>query len=109
MTGKNPTTTPCSVGGCDRMVYAKQLCRPHWARWQRNGDLELSPNGEEWTKEEDHIILSIPAYPSGRAKFKAIEIVAAKLGRTADAANTRRCRLRARQRLKNQVLCKVVI
>ena len=86
----------CIVQGCEGVFYAKGLCRGHWARWRRTGDLELEPRGTLWTKEEDHLILSIPTYPSGHAKHKAIHRVAEKLGRTVASASERRSRLMAR-------------
>ena len=89
----------CIVKGCEGVFYAKGLCRGHWARWRRTGDLELRPRGRIWTKEEDFLILSIPTYPSGHAKHKAIHRVAEKLGRTILSATERRSRLLTKKRL----------
>ena len=91
----------CIVVGCAGVFYAKGLCRGHWARWRRTGDLELRPRGRIWTKEEDFLILSIPTYPSGQAKHRAVIRVAEKLGRTILSATERRSRLLTKKRLEN--------
>ena len=90
----------CIVKECNGVFYAKGLCRGHWARWRRTGDLELRPRGRVWTKEEDFLILSIPTFPSGRAKHRAVIRVAEKLGRTILSATERRSRLLTKQRLE---------
>lgn len=30
--------TPCSIPDCDRPRFRRDLCSPHWHRWQRHGD-----------------------------------------------------------------------
>jgi hypothetical protein len=33
--------TVCTVDGCERSVKARQLCKPHYQRWQRSGSTDL--------------------------------------------------------------------
>ena len=85
---------PCIVKGCAGVFYAKGLCRGHWARWRRTGDLNLKPQGRRWSEAEDNILLALPSYPSGRARHRVVEQVAALLGRSSNAATERRKRIK---------------
>ncbi len=36
-------TKVCVLGGCDRPVYAREWCRPHYRRWRKYGDPRKPP------------------------------------------------------------------
>ena len=94
MPRKNPTTTPCSVDGCGRLVYAKTLCRPHWARWRRKGDLNLEDRGRAWTAQENDMILRLPTTRFGKKEDKkAATRFANEIARTVGAIYSQRSKL----------------
>ena len=89
-------TRTCSVAGCDRKFYAKSLCRPHWARMRRSGDLNLRDRGRPWTPGEDAILMDLPTTRNGRrAEDFTVTDLAADLGRTRAAVTSRRHKLLA--------------
>ena len=78
------------------MVYAKGLCRPHWARMRRSGDLDLRDRGRPWAPGEDAILMDLPTTRNGRrAEDFTVTDLAADLGRTRDAVTSRRHKLLA--------------
>ena len=49
----------CSIYGCLREQYARNVCRPHYARFMRCGDYDLSYRGDAWTPDQDDLLLAL--------------------------------------------------
>ena len=76
--------------------YAKGLCRAHWSRFARSGDLNLRDRGRPWTPGEDAILMDLPTTRNGRrAEDFTVTDLAADLGRTRAAVTSRRHKLLA--------------
>ena len=75
---------PCSVDGCTRPFYARDMCRPHYARFMRTGDLDLSPRGVPWTIAQDGLLLALlhQRAPSRRFGNGVLVDTAEGMGRT---------------------------
>ena len=90
-----PEYRVCSVDGCDRLLYARSWCRPHWSRHWRTGDLDLQVLERAWTAADHRRVMSLPTDKSGiRARRHTVTELAVILGRTRTALTTRRHKFR---------------
>ena len=90
---RGPST--CILIGCEGRHYAKGLCRPHYRHQRRTGNTDdMRPLRRRWSEVEDRIILDLPEYPSGRARHRTVEEIAALIGRSSNGTAERRKRLK---------------
>lgn len=75
---QKPGRPPCSIDGCGRAKYARQMCVMHYSRAMTRGDVgtagrERVPAGSGHVNPDGYRVIRAPGHPVATAQGKALE------------------------------------